>query len=129
MDGVVLAVHGEQFPARLPCGGHDQFARSNENFFVGEGDGAAEFDGFVGGFEAHYTYSGRDNDIGVGMRPDGKHALATVMNRWKREVLCTDAAREVVGERSAADGNHFGTVACNLRKKFIQIGTSGERTD
>jgi len=63
VDGVVFAVYGEEFPSRFFCGGHDEFAGGNEDFFVGEGDELAEFYSFVGGGEANYAYRGGNYDF------------------------------------------------------------------
>jgi hypothetical protein len=71
VDGVVFAVDGEQFPARFGGRGHDEFTSGDENFFVGESDGAAKFDGFVGGFKSNDTDGGGNNDVGVGVSADG----------------------------------------------------------
>ena len=84
VHGVVFAVDGEKFAAGFFCGGHDQFAGGDENFFVGERDGFAEFYGFVGGFQADHTHGGGYDDFRASQRADGEHAFAPVMNGGQR---------------------------------------------
>ena len=87
MDSVVFAVDGEQFPAGFGGGGHDEFTGGDEDFFVRESDGAAEFDGFVGGFESNDTDGGGNDNVGVRMSADGEHALAAVMDGGRSDSL------------------------------------------
>ena len=130
MYGVVFGIDGQQFPSRLGGGGHDQFASGDEDFFVGESDGAAEFHGFVGGFEANDTDGGGDDDVGVGMRSDGEHAFAAVVDLGQGlEILLPDLAGEFVGELFIGDRDEFGTMAEDLGEEFVKIVAGCERDD
>lgn len=93
VNGVVFGIHGEQFPAGFCGGGHDQFAGSYENFFIGERNGAAKFDRFIGSFEADYADRGREDHVCAGVRGYRSHAFAAVMNfRDRMEILIAQAA-------------------------------------
>ena len=130
MDGVVFAVHGEEFLAGLCGGGHDQFTGGDEDFFVGEGHSAAELDCFVGGFEADDTDGGGEDDFGGGMSANGEHAFTAVMDGGERRKICfAKAAGEFAGELFIGYGNYFGMVAQDLREEFVEIGAGGEGHD
>ena len=79
----MFGIDGKQFPARFRGGGHDEFTGGDENFFVGERDGAAEFNGFVGGLEANDADRGGKDDFGGGVGGYGEHAVGAVMNVWE----------------------------------------------
>ena len=83
----MFGIDGEQFPARFVGGGHDQFAGSDEDFLVGEGDGASQFYRFVGGFEADDPDSGGEDNFGVAVSGDGKHSLAAMVDGRKRREI------------------------------------------
>ena len=132
MDGVVFAVDGEQFPSRFRCGGHDQFACSDEDFLVGESHGAAEFYGFISGFEADYTDGGGEDDFGGRVGADGEHAFAAVVDfGFRLAGLETGhyTAVEFIGEFFIRDGDEFGVVALDLGEEFVQIVAGGEGHD
>jgi len=130
VDGVVLGIDGKEFFAGFSGSGHDQFTGGDEDFFVGESDGAAEFDGFVSGFEADHAYGGGENDFGGGMSADGEHAFAPVMDGGERRIIgFTEAASEFVGEFFIGDGDHFGAVAQDLGEQLVEIGAGGEGHD
>jgi hypothetical protein len=130
VDGVVFAVDGEQFPAGFGGGGHDKFTGSDEDLFVGESDGAAEFNGFVGGFESNDTDGSGNDDVGAGVSSDGQHALASMMDGGeRRDSLFVEAAGEFVGELRSGDGNKFGVVAFDLGEEFVEVGAGGEGED
>ena len=130
MDGVVFGIDGKEFPSRLRGCGHDQFAGGDEDFFVGESDGAAERHRFVGGFEADNADSGGDDDVNAGMDACGEHAFTAVVDggEW-REILFAEAAGEFVGKLRRSDGDEFGVVAQNLREKDVEIVAGGEDGD
>jgi hypothetical protein len=127
VDSVVLGIDGEQFPARLSGGGHDEFAGSDEYFFVGESDGAAELDGFVGGFEADHADSGGNNDVGTGVRSDGEHAFAAMVDggKWV-EILFAEAAGEFIGKLRSGEGDDVGMMAKDLAAELVEIVAGGE---
>ena len=129
VDGVVFTVDGEEFPAGFGGSGHNEFTSGNKDFFVGKSDGAAEFDGFVGGFESNDTDGGGNDNVGVRMSADGEHALASMMDGGESDSLFAKAAGEFVGELRSGDGNKFRMVALDLRKEFIKIGAGGEGED
>ena len=130
VDGVVFGIDGEQFPARLCGGGHDEFAGSDEDFLIGKRDGAAEGDGLVGGFEADNTDRGGDDDVRGGMSAGGEHAFAAVMDGGeRREILFFETAREFVGELRGGDGDEFGMMAKDLREESVEIIAGGEDGD
>src|ERR1700751_2917020 len=127
VDSVVLRINGEQFPARLRGGGHDEFPGNDEDFLVGESDGATELDGFVGGFEADHANRSGDNDIGVGMGGYGEHAFAAVVDggKWV-EILFAEAAGEFIGKLRSGEGDDVGMMAKDLAIELIKIVAGGE---
>ncbi len=50
--------------------GDDQLARSDQALLIGDSDGLARFDGFVGGLQSGYSNNRADDEIGVGMSGD-----------------------------------------------------------
>ena len=77
---VVLAVHGKKFAPRLPCDGHHQLARCDENLFVRKSDGLSKLHGLIGCFQSDDTDRCGDDNFGLRMRANGKHSLAAMMN-------------------------------------------------
>src|SRR5262249_51651159 len=114
VNGVVLGVDGEKLFTGGLGGGHDQFAGGDEDFFVGESDGAAEFDGFVGGFETDDTDGGRDDDFGFGMGADGEHAFSAMMDGGQRDRLIAEAGLQFRGFGSVGDGDKLGAMLLDL---------------
>ena len=129
MDGVVLAIDGKQFPAGFSGGGHDEFTSGDENFFVGESNGAAEFNGLVGGLEANDADGSGNDDVGAGVNTDGQHALASMVDRGRSDSLLAKAAGEFVGELCSGDGDEFGMMALDLGEELVEIGASREGED
>ena len=129
VDGVVFTVDGEQFPAGFGGGGHDEFTGGDEDFFVGEGDGTAEFYGLVGGFESNNTDGCGNDDVGVRMSADGEHALASMVDGGRGDSLFAKATGEFVGELRSGDGDEFGMMALDLPEKFVEIAASGQGHD
>jgi hypothetical protein len=127
--GVVLAVDGEQFPAGFRSGGHHEFTGGDENFLIGQSDGAAEFHRFVGGFESNNTDGGGNDDVGAGVSADGQHALASMVDGWESDSLFAEAAGDFVGESGNCDGDYLGMMALNLGQEFVEIGASGQGED
>ena len=126
MNGVVLGIDGEQFPARLRGGGHDEFASGDEDFFVGERDGAAEGDGLVGSFESHDTDGGGDDDVDAGMGASGEHAFAAVMDgRERREGFFAEAGLEFSGCGGIGNGDKLRAVLFDLREELVEIRAGG----
>ncbi len=74
MDGVVFAINGEKRLALAAGFGGDEFSGGDQAFFVGQADGFAGPDGFVGGFESGDADDGADYEIGVGMSGDADGA-------------------------------------------------------
>ena len=60
--------------------GGDEFAGDDETFFVGETDGFAGTNGFVGGFESGDADDGADDEIDVGMRGNADGAFGAVQD-------------------------------------------------
>jgi hypothetical protein len=129
VDGVVFGVDGEQFPAGFCCGSHDEFASSNQDFLVGKSDSAAEFHGFVSGFEADDTDSGGENHFGAGVGGNGEQALAALMDFREGKIFFAELAGEIIGELRSGDGDDFGTMALDLRKEFGEVVAGGEGHD
>ncbi len=77
VDGVVLAVDGQQRLALAARFGGDQIARGDQALLVGQADGLAGFDGFVGGFQSGNADDGADHEVGVGMSGDLHRAGAS----------------------------------------------------
>ena len=78
VDGIVLAVDGQQRLALLVRLGDDQVASRDQALFVGDPDGLAGLDGFVGGFQSGDADDGADHEIGVGMGRDLHRARRAV---------------------------------------------------
>src|ERR1039458_9039292 len=78
VDGVVLAVDGQQWFALAAGLGRDQLSGNDQAFFVGEADRLAGFDGFIGGFEAGDSDDGTDYEIDFGMGRDADRALGAM---------------------------------------------------
>ena len=79
VDGVVLAVDRQERLALAARFGGDEIAGGDQALLVGEADGLAGFDGFIGGFESGDADDGGDDEVGVGMGGDLDRAL------WSRE--------------------------------------------
>src|SRR4029077_13379704 len=58
VDGIMFAINGKERLAGPAGGGGDQLAGSDQALFVGEADGLAGFDSFVGGFETGDAHDG-----------------------------------------------------------------------
>jgi hypothetical protein len=127
VDGVVLGIDGEQFPARLRGCGHHEFAGSDEDFLVGEGNGTAELDGFVSGFEADNAYRSGNNYVDVGMGGYGEHAFAAMVDgREGLQILLAEAAGEFIGKFGGGEGDDVGMMAEDLATELIEIVASGK---
>ena len=70
MDGIVLAVDGQQRFALAASLGGDQFSGRNQAFLVGQADGLSGPDRFVSGFEAGDADDGADHEVGLGVGGD-----------------------------------------------------------
>ena len=122
MDGVVLGINREQFPTGLRCGRHDEFAGGDENFFVRQCDGAAELHSFLSGFEPDDANRRGNDDIGTGMRTDGEHSLAAMMDCGERlEILFTEAAGKLVGELWGGQRHYLRVIPKNLGIELIEV--------
>jgi len=81
VDGVVLAVYRQQRDSGASYGGHDDFARCDQNFLICQRDVLAELDGFVGCRQADYSDGGGDYDLGIGVRGYALHPF------WSKQDL------------------------------------------
>lgn len=107
--------------------GHDELAGGNEHFLVGESDGAAELESFVGSFEADNANGGGNDNIGAGMSGSGQHAFTTVVNGGKRlKILLAEAASEFRGELRSGDGDDLGMMAKDVATELLEVAASGE---
>ena len=129
MDSVVLAVDGEEGVAGFFCGGHDQFASGDQDFFVGEGDGAAEFDGFVGSGEPNDTDGGGDHDFGVRVGGYSEHTFLAVLDGGCGDSLFFEKEGKFVDSFGVGYGDQFGTVAFDLGDELVEIGAGGQSLD
>ena len=78
VDGVVLAVDGQDGYVAVAGGGGEDFARGDHALLVGEADGFAGEDGGVGGFEAGDADDGGDDEVGIGEGGAGYGAFGAV---------------------------------------------------
>ena len=127
VNGVVLAIHGQEFAAGFVGRGHDQFAGGDEDFLVGKGDLLAKAHSFVGGLEADDANGGGNDDIGLGMSAYSAHAFTAVVNFRRAEALLAEEASELGGAGGIADGNEIGGVALDLSKEFFKVGARSQR--
>jgi len=115
VHGVVFAVDGKEFAACFFGGGHDQFAGSDQNFFIGERHGLAEFHGFIGGFQSDYANGGGNDNLGTRKGRDCLHSFAPVVNAGqRRDAFGAEALGKFVGFLRVGNGNNIGTVALDL---------------
>ena len=85
VNGVVLAVDGQQRLALAAGFGGDEIAGGDQAFLVGQADGLAGLDRFVGGFQSGDADDGADHEVGVGMGRDLHRAGRAVQRpRWRR---------------------------------------------
>src|SRR5215471_10614710 len=68
MHGVVLAIDGQQRFVLSAGFGGNEFTRGDKTFFVGQADGFACLDRFVGSFESGYAHDRANNEINLWMR-------------------------------------------------------------
>jgi hypothetical protein len=78
MDGVVLAVDGQDGDVALAGGRGEDFAGGHHALLVGQADGLAGQDGRVGGFQAGHADDGRDDKVRLGQRRAGDGARGAV---------------------------------------------------
>ena len=122
MDRVVLAVDGQERLALAARLRGDQFSGRDQAFFIGQADGLAGLDGFVGGFQPRHADDGADHEIDFRMSryPDRSRCsvndfdLAAGVLRWARRIsasisvateitlgfqrrVCSKAARHLPG--------------------------------
>src|SRR3954453_15764148 len=80
VDSIVFAVDGKQRFALLERFGGDQFAGSDQTFFVRQADGLACSDCFVSGFESGHANDGTDHKINFWMSGNAYRAGAAVQD-------------------------------------------------
>ena len=72
VDGVMLAVNGQQRDSMPGDSGHDDFSGGNENFFIGERDALPVLNCLVSGWQADDADGG--GDYGVRIRDAWRHS-------------------------------------------------------
>jgi hypothetical protein len=128
VDRIVLAIHGKEFDIGLTGRAHHDFARRDENLFVGKSDLLSRFHGGVRRFEA-YDADGRGNQgRGGWVSCDGDHAGGTVLNlRQFREARSAEAFRETGGDGRGGKRNQFWVMAKNLLRQLCDIVSRRQR--
>lgn len=80
MDGIVFAIHRNDFHVRLPCGGHHNLASGHHDFLIGQRDLLSLTDGRISSRETHHAY-GRGNDyLRVCVGGNGVDASGAILN-------------------------------------------------
>ena len=70
----------------LDCG-HYYFSGGYQDFFIGQGDVFACFDGFVGGWKAYYAYCGGDYHFRLFVGGYSVHAFWAEEDFWSSLIL------------------------------------------
>ncbi len=126
VDGVVLAVDGQEGYVVGAGGGDDEVAGGDEAFLVGEADGLAGEDGGVGGFEAGDADDGGDDEVDVGVRGDGDGAGGAVEDFDAGDAGFAEAELEGFGEGLGGERDESGAPALGLFEGDFKVGAGGE---
>ena len=101
VDGVVLAVDGQDGHVALAGGGGEDFAGRHHALLVGQADRLAGKDGRVGGFKAGDADDGRDHKVGFGQGGAGDRACGAVDNLDAGDAGCSAGARRAAPASSS----------------------------
>jgi hypothetical protein len=82
VGAVVFAVDGEEFGSGGAGGGHDEFAAGHQDLFIGESDGLAEADGFVGGGESGDADDGGEDEAYGRILDRGEASFLAMEEFW-----------------------------------------------
>jgi hypothetical protein len=121
VDGVVLAVDGQDGHVALAGGGGEDFAGGHHALLVGQTDGFAGQDGSMRGFEAGNAYDGGDHKIGIGMRGAGDGAFGAVDHFGARNAGLTETRGQFSGQLFGGQRNQLRPPANGLRKASSRL--------
>src|SRR5215469_12022312 len=125
VDGVVLAVDGQEAYAAFAGGGQDEIAGSDEALLVGEPDGLTGEHRGVGGLESGDTDDGGDDEAGLGERGDADGACGAV-DDLSGDSGGLQASAKLVGEALGGDGDESRVPALALFEGDIKVRASGK---
>ncbi len=125
VDGVVLAVDGQDGDVALAGGGGEDFAGGYHALLVGQANGLTGEDGGMGGFEAGYADDGGDYKVGFGKGGAGDGALGTVDELDACDSGLAQARGQLGGEFFGGERNQARAPADGLRKGLVDIAAGG----
>jgi hypothetical protein len=129
VDGVVLAVDGQDGDVALAGGGGEDFAGGHHALLVGQADGLAGQDGGVGGFEAGDADDGRDDEIRLGQGGAGDGACGAVDDFDAGDAGLFEARGELAGQFFGGQRDDLRPPADGLREGFVEVAPGGQRGD
>ena len=109
--------------------GGDELSGGDQTFFVGEADGFAGADGFVGGFQAGDADDGADYEIDFGMGGDADGAGGAVDDFDVAEALRLSGACGGYRRRVLWRPRVHGLPAQGLFEGGVEVGSGGEGGD
>ena len=122
VNGIMLAIHGEQFNARLMCGCHHQLTGRDQDFFVGESDLLPGYDCGIGGFQSDDANGGGDDHLCLGDGCNAQVPRGTPLDfRQRCNAGGTETRSQLGGFPRIRNGNKLWVMALNLAYKFVQI--------
>lgn len=128
VDGIVLAIDGQERLALAAGFGGDEFAGHNQTFLIGQADGFASFDGLESGFEAGDADDGADDEIDIGMGGDADGSGCAVEDFGAGQSGGAKFSAEGVGRGFAGYGDDLGLPAQSLIADRLEIVAGGQRS-
>ena len=129
VDGVVLAVDGQDGHVALARGGGEDFAGGHHALLVGQAHGLAGQDGGVRGFEAGDADDGGDDEIGFRQSGAGDGAFGAVDDLDAGDAGLAQPGGKLLGELFGGQRDELRPPADGLRKGFVDVAAGGQRGD
>ena len=84
MNGVVLAIHGQQRHSAPPHGGHHHFSRCHQHFLIRQRNIFAVLDGLIRRAQPHHSHGRRHHRLGLRVRGHALDAFRAEYNFQRR---------------------------------------------
>ncbi len=127
VNGVVLAVDGQQIDVVLAGRGEDEIARSDEAFLVGQTDGLAAQNGCIGGFEPRDADDRRDDEVGLRKRGHANRSRCAVDDFDSGDSCGLELRCEFGCELLGGHRDQLRTPALALGEGCIDVRACGQR--
>ena len=129
VDGVVLAIHGQQFHALGLGRSHHQFARRHQDFLVRQSHPLPCLNRRIGRFQAHHAHRCRNHRIRIRMRRHAQQAFPAVHDLGKSPAVCRwrQSLPQLRRFCRVGHGDQLRPVPRDLSGKLLEIRTRRQR--